>query len=107
MDKKSSHQSFSSPQAQQPLGSREPQDNPPGDAARQGAPQQPSISGMINRTIAHWYVAVIVMILGTALTAVVVKTRKPVYRSETVIFYREGVRSTYLGPDGPDPLRTL
>lgn len=76
-------------------------------AARAAGPQPPSIASMIRRTLAHWYVAVLVTLVGVALTAVVVQSRKPVYRSETVIFYREGVKSTYLGPDGPDPLRTL
>ncbi|EYF03037.1 Hypothetical protein CAP_6300 [Chondromyces apiculatus DSM 436] len=61
---------------------------------------------MIRRTLAHWYIAVIVAVIGAGLTAMYVKTRQPAYRSETVIFYREGVRAA-LGPDGPDPLRTL
>ncbi|WP_437600847.1 protein kinase [Sorangium sp. So ce590] len=62
---------------------------------------------MINRTLAHWYVAVLVALAGIGFTVLVVQSRKPAYRSETVIFYREGVKATYLGPDGPDPLRTL
>lgn len=69
--------------------------------------QPPSVAMMIKRTLAHWYVALLVALVGAALTIVVVQTRKPAYRSETVIHYREGVKSTYLGPDGPDPLRTL
>ncbi len=90
--------------------------NPPQEAlgalpvdatARPGGPQPPSISAMINRTLAHWYVAVLVALAGIGFTVLVVQSRKPAYRSETVIFYREGVKATYLGPDGPDPLRTL
>lgn len=77
------------------------------EAQRPAGPQPPSIGGMIRRTLAHWYIAVIVMVLGVGLTGAFVASRKPAYRSETVIFYREGVRSTYIGPDGPDPLRTL
>lgn len=95
---------------QQPSGPTPPQEALgalPAEAARPAGPQPPSIAGMIKRTIAHWYVAVLVAIIGGVITFVVVKNRKPVYHSETVIFYREGVRSTYIGPDGPDPLRTL
>ncbi|WP_437678030.1 GumC family protein [Sorangium sp. So ce131] len=97
---------------QQPSGPTPPQDALaalPVDASARAAmgPQPPSVASMINRTLAHWYVALIVAIAGVAFTALVVKSRKPAYRSETVIFYREGVKSTYLGPDGPDPLRTL
>ncbi|WP_437591056.1 GumC family protein [Sorangium sp. So ce1000] len=96
---------------QQPSGPTPPQEAlgaiPADAAARPAGPQPPSISGMINRTLAHWYVAVLVAIAGLGFTVLVVQSRKPVYRSETVIFYREGVKSTYLGPDGPDPLRTL
>jgi len=88
-----------------------PLDSPfglPVDAGqRPTGPQPPSVNAMIRRTLAHWYIAVIVMALGAALTGAFVASRKPAYRSETVIFYREGVRSTYIGPDGPDPLRTL
>lgn len=87
---------------------------PPQDAlgldpsARQpAAPQPPSIGGMIKRTMAHWYIAVIVAILGAGATVFVVKNRKPAYRSEAVVNYREGVRAASFGPDGPDPLRTL
>ncbi|AKT37775.1 GumC family protein [Chondromyces crocatus] len=69
-------------------------------------PQPPSIGGMIRRTLAHWYIAVIVAVLGAGMTALYVKSRQPAYRSETTILYREGVRAA-LGPDGPDPLRTL
>ncbi|WP_433933739.1 GumC family protein [Sorangium cellulosum] len=90
------------PPPQEPLGAL------PADAsARPAGPQPPSISAMINRTLAHWYVAVLVALAGVGFTVLVVQSRKPAYRSETVIFYREGVKATYLGPDGPDPLRTL
>ncbi|WP_437735164.1 GumC family protein [Sorangium sp. So ce1335] len=90
------------PPPQEPLGAL-----PADTSARPAGPQPPSISAMINRTLVHWYVAVLVALAGMAFTVLVVKARKPAYRSETVIFYREGVKSTYLGPDGPDPLRTL
>ncbi|HSN99376.1 MAG TPA: hypothetical protein VLS89_13865, partial [Candidatus Nanopelagicales bacterium] len=78
-----------------------------GSEQKPSGPQPPSIGGMIRRTLTHWYIAVIVGIIGVGLTAVVVQRQKPTYRSETVIFYREGVRAAYIGPDGPDPLRTL
>jgi uncharacterized protein involved in exopolysaccharide biosynthesis len=96
---------------QQPSGTTPPQDPlgaMPSDATvRPAGPQPPSIGGMIKRTIAHWYVAVLVALIGVGITVVFVRSRKPIFRSETVIFYREGVRATYIGPDGPDPLRTL
>ncbi|MDC0682341.1 protein kinase [Sorangium atrum] len=96
---------------QQPSGPTPPQEAlgaiPADASARPAGPQPPSVSGMINRTLAHWYVAVLVAIAGLGFTVLVVQSRKPAYRSETVIFYREGVKATYLGPDGPDPLRTL
>ncbi|AUX39804.1 protein kinase involved in polysaccharide biosynthesis [Sorangium cellulosum] len=97
---------------QQPSGPTPPQEALvalPGDMSARAAmgPQPPSVAAMINRTLAHWYVAVIVAIAGVAFTVLIVQARKPAYRSETVVFYREGVKSTYLGPDGPDPLRTL
>lgn len=96
---------------QQPSGPTPPQEAlgamPADAAARPAGPQPPSVSAMINRTMAHWYVAVLVAIAGLGFTVLVVQSRKPAYRSETVIFYREGVKATYLGPDGPDPLRTL
>lgn len=77
------------------------------EAKQPAGPQPPSIGGMLRRTLAHWYIAVIVIVIGVGLTAMVVRGRKPAYRSETVIFYREGIRAAYIGPDGPDPLRTL
>ncbi|WP_437725748.1 GumC family protein [Sorangium sp. So ce861] len=102
MDKKMNQQTSGPIPPQEALGAL------PVDAtARPAGPQPPSISAMINRTLAHWYVAVLVALAGIAFTVLVVQSRKPAYRSETVIFYREGVKATYLGPDGPDPLRTL
>ncbi|AUX29247.1 MULTISPECIES: protein kinase [Sorangium] len=102
MDKKMNQQTSGPTPPQEALGAL------PVDAtARPAGPQPPSISAMINRTLAHWYVAVLVALAGIAFTVLVVQSRKPAYRSETVIFYREGVKATYLGPDGPDPLRTL
>ncbi|WP_437815416.1 GumC family protein [Sorangium sp. So ce1078] len=102
MDKKMNQQTSGPNPPQEALGAL------PVDAtARPAGPQPPSITAMINRTLAHWYVAVLVALAGLAFTVLVVQSRKPAYRSETVIFYREGVKATYLGPDGPDPLRTL
>ncbi|WP_437945221.1 protein kinase [Sorangium sp. So ce296] len=102
MDKKMNQQTSGPLPPQEALGAL------PVDAtARPAGPQPPSISAMINRTLAHWYVAVLVALAGIGFTVLVVQSRKPAYRSETVIFYREGVKATYLGPDGPDPLRTL
>ena len=101
MEMQTSNKGPDLPQQQDPLGASQ------GDPQRPGGPLPPSIGGMISRTLAHWYIAVLVLVVGAALTVLVVRTRKPAYRSETVIFYREGVKAAYLGPDGPDPLRTL
>jgi uncharacterized protein involved in exopolysaccharide biosynthesis len=102
MDKRS-HQQISGPNP--------PQEAPgahPADAGAQPAgPQLPSIGGIIKRTITYWYVTLIVAILGAGLTAVVVMKKKPAYRSEAVVQYQERAKTVYLGPDGPDPRRTL
>ncbi|MCC6557016.1 MAG: protein kinase, partial [Polyangiaceae bacterium] len=97
------------PAAAPPPPDAAPNAGAPADAGAQRAagPQAPSIGGMIRRALAHWYIAVVVAILGAGLTFLFVRSRQPAYRSETVIFYREGVKTAYLGPDGPDPLRTL
>src|SRR5262245_42003746 len=79
--------------------------------ARPGAPPSPG-SGLpnpmviIRRALAHWPVAAIVMFIGVLATAQVVRMRKPLYRSETVIFYRPGVLSGD-GASQTDVLRTL
>src|SRR5262245_59544371 len=46
---------------------------------------------MIRRALAHWQWAAVVMVIGVIATSQVVRLRKPLYKSETVIFYRPGV----------------
>src|SRR5688572_23023048 len=81
--------------------------------ARPGAPPAAQPGGglpnplvIIRRTLAHWPVAAIVMVLGVLATAQVVRSRKPVFKSETVIFYRPGVL-TGDGASQTEVLRTL
>jgi uncharacterized protein involved in exopolysaccharide biosynthesis len=71
-------------------------------------PAGPDISAMIRRVFAHWPVIVVAMMLGAIITTQVVKRRKPTFKSETVIFYREGIGKAITGPtDSVDALRTL
>lgn len=103
MEMQTSNKPAAQPSSPDPLGAAHVEPA----AQRPTGPQPPSISGMISRTVAHWYIAVVVLIVGAMLTVVFIRSRMPAYRSEMVIFYREGVKAAYLGPDGPDPLRTL
>jgi uncharacterized protein involved in exopolysaccharide biosynthesis len=73
---------------------------PPGGA--------PDIGAMIRRVFAHWQVVIVTLLLGGLITAQVVRTRKPAFKSETVIFYREGIGKSITGPtEDKDSLRTL
>ena len=51
----------------------------------------PSTGAIVKRTLAHWPIIAAVMFVGAAATAEVVHLRKPSFKSETVIFYREGI----------------
>lgn len=62
---------------------------------------------ILRKAKAHWRVGIIVTVLGFGVTYGVIATRKPIYRSETTIFYREGIQRNYIGQEGADPLRTL
>ncbi len=71
----------------------------------QGAPD---IGAMIRRVFAHWPVVLVTMALGAAITFQVVRTRKATYKSETVIFYREGIARSVTGPtESPEAVRAL
>src|SRR5215510_7137343 len=61
------------------------------------------------RTRRYWWAGLLIAAAGTAASVVFAYTRKPIFKSETLILYREGIRSAYLGqPDeGHDPVRTL
>jgi uncharacterized protein involved in exopolysaccharide biosynthesis len=76
---------------------------------RPAEPAGPTTSAIIKRTLAHWPIAAAVMLIGAAATAEVVHLRKPAFKSETVIFYREGIQKSLVtnDPSAPDPLRTL
>ena len=62
---------------------------------------------ILRKAKAHWRVGIIVTVVGFGATYGVIATRKPIYRSETTIFYREGIQRNYIGQEGADPLRTL
>ncbi len=71
----------------------------------------PNILAMVRRTLTYWPLIVVTMLLGALITVQVVRMRKPVYKSETVIFYREGIQRSVLGghdaPTPPENLRNL
>jgi uncharacterized protein involved in exopolysaccharide biosynthesis len=57
----------------------------------------------------YWWAALLIGLAGSAASVLFAYTRKPIFKSETLILYREGIRSAYIGaPDeGRDPVRTL
>jgi uncharacterized protein involved in exopolysaccharide biosynthesis len=55
----------------------------------------------------YWIPAALVVVIGGAASLALSYTRKRVYRSETVILYREGIRSTYIGWSDADPARKM
>lgn len=76
-----------------------------GQPPPQGAPD---IGAMIRRVFAHWPVIVVTMVLGAVITTQVVRVRKALYKSETVIVYREGISKSISGPqEGGENLRSL
>lgn len=83
----------------------------PGAAAAPGQEQEgppPDIGAMIRRVFAHWQVIIVTMLIGAVVTAQVVRTRVPSFKSETVIFYREGIGKSITGPtEDKDSLRAL
>lgn len=89
--------------ASDPKGQRLPM----GPAAPPPGGGLPNPLVMIRRALAHWPVAAVVMVLGVLVTAQVVRMRKPLYKSETVIFYRPGVSGTGEPTNNTDMLRTL
>lgn len=85
-----------------PKGQRPPGAPPPAPAG--GGLPNPLV--LIRRAMAHWPVAAVVMVIGALATVQVIRMRKPVYRSETVVFYRQGVLSGDATPSD-QMLRTL
>jgi uncharacterized protein involved in exopolysaccharide biosynthesis len=68
------------------------------------------ILAIAGRATRFWAAALAVIIVGGALSVAFAFTRPRVYKSETLILYREGIRSSDLGgPDsiGGDPARKL
>ncbi|HVY47136.1 MAG TPA: protein kinase, partial [Minicystis sp.] len=76
---------------------------------RPATPPGPTPAAILKRALAHWPIAAAVMLVGALATAQVVRMRKPAFKSETVIFYREGIQRSFISndPGAPDPLRTL
>jgi hypothetical protein len=62
---------------------------------------------MIRRVFAHWHTVIVTLVLGAIITSQVVRLRMPTFKSETVIFYREGIGKTVTGDKDPDALKTL
>jgi capsular polysaccharide biosynthesis protein len=72
------------------------------------APGAPDLGAMISRVFAHWPVVIITMVVGAVVTLQVVRTRKATYKSETVIYYREGIAKSVTGPtESLDTVRAL
>jgi uncharacterized protein involved in exopolysaccharide biosynthesis len=85
-----------------PKGQRPPGAPPPAPAG--GGLPNPVV--LIRRAMAHWPVAAVVMVIGALATVQVIRMRKPIYRSETVVFYRQGVLAGDATPSD-QMLRTL
>ena len=67
----------------------------PAPSAAQTMQPEVDIGALIRRVFAHWQVVIVTLVLGGVITSQVVRARVPSYKSETVIFYREGIgRST-------------
>ena len=78
-----------------------PAGQPPAQAAL-------DVVAMLRRVVAHWPVIIVTMVLGAVITLQVVRTRKATFKSETVIFYKEGVGKSVLGTsDSPEAIRSL
>ncbi len=63
---------------------------------------------MIRRVLAHLWVVALTLVIGAVVTAQVVRVRKPLYKSETVIIFREGIARNVTGPsDSMENMRGL
>jgi uncharacterized protein involved in exopolysaccharide biosynthesis len=79
-------------------------------AAAAGAPPPgggPDVGAMIRRVFAHWHTVIVTLALGAIVTYAVVRSRTPTFKSETVIFFREGISKTVTGDSNNDTLKTL
>jgi len=59
------------------------------------------------RTLMQWRVFAVAMTLGVLAAGTVIVLRKPSYRSESVVHYKEGIRGSYLGNESGTRMRTL
>jgi hypothetical protein len=79
-------------------------------AAAAGAPPPqggPDVGAMLRRVFAHWHTVIVTLALGSIITFQIVRTRQPTFKSETVIFYHEGIGPTVTGEHNADALKTL
>ena len=72
------------------------------------APGATDLATLLRRVFAHWPVVIVTLLVGGLITLQVVRTRKPQFKSETVVFYREGIGKSVTGPtEDKDALRLL
>lgn len=62
---------------------------------------------ILRRALSHWKSASLMILFGVLLGFAVIFLRKPAFRSETTIIYREGIRPTLLGQEGGGVQQTL
>lgn len=68
----------------------------------------PNVGAIISRMLAHIPVALVVLALGLAVTMVLARSRKPVWNSETVVYYKEGIGRQFVGIENEgNVLKTL
>jgi uncharacterized protein involved in exopolysaccharide biosynthesis len=79
------------------------------DSVRQARPMRlADLVVALRRVVAHWQVIVLTMALGAMVTLGVVRARRPMFKSETVIVYSEGIGRTVTGStESQDAVRTL
>src|SRR5690348_11261702 len=64
--------------------------------------------GIVARMVRYWWAAALVLVIGAIATLGVGKLKKPHWRSESTLLYREGIRWSYLGgAQDTDPARKL
>ena len=72
------------------------------------APGPRDFAALRRRVFAHWPVVIVTLLVGGLITLQVVRTRKPQFKSETVVLYREGIGKSVTGPtEDKDALRLL
>ena len=67
-----------------------------------------NVGSIISRMAAHLLVAFVVLAFGLAVTMVLARSRKPVWNSETVVYYKEGIGRQFVGIENEgNALKTL